>query len=243
MAARFEAVFFDFGGTLFSYRPMRRGTVGLIGRAVERLGVETDLGTAARAYGLASQRAFAEYVPRPYYLHRDVFHAAFRHFAESLGRCASPDDLDWFHEAQRVHVLEEFRLREGARETIAALREHGLHVGIVSNIDDDYLVPMLERCGLASAIDAWTSSEQAASCKPQPGIYEVALGKAGASPQQVLFVGDSREQDIAGARALGMTTALIVEPDSPPPGAGALPGADPDHEIGALAELLPLARA
>ncbi len=243
MAERWQAVFFDFGGTLFSYRPMRRGTALLIGRAVERLGVDADLGSAARAYGLASQRAFAEYVPRPYYLHRDIFHAAFRHFAEAFGRRASPADLDWFHEAQRVHVLEEFRLREGARETIADLRARGLHVGIVSNIDDDYLVPMLERCGLAGEVDAWTSSEEAASCKPAPGIYQVALAKAGASAEAVLFVGDSREQDIAGARALGMATALIVEPDSPPPGAGALPAAEPDHEIRALPDLLALARA
>jgi HAD superfamily hydrolase (TIGR01509 family) len=236
-----QAVFLDFGGTLFSYRPMRRSTAALIARAVERLGVEADLGAAARAYGAASQRAFAEYVARPYYLHRDVFHAAFRNFAEALGTSATPADLDWFHEAQRVLVLEEFRLREGARETIGALRARGLHVGIVSNIDDDYLLPMLARCGLAEELDAWTSSEQAASCKPSPGIYQVALEKAGAAPEQVLFVGDSREQDIAGARALGMTTALIVEPDSPPPGSGTLPSAEPHHEIESLSELLTLA--
>jgi HAD superfamily hydrolase (TIGR01509 family) len=242
MAARFRAVFFDFGGTLWSYAPIRRGTVSLIERSVERLGVEADLGTAARAFGLASRRAFAEYVPRPYYLHRDVFHATFQKFAEELGRRASPADLDWFHEAQRRAVLEEFRLREGARETLASLREQGLHVGIVSNIDDDWLLPMLERCGLERELDAWTSSEEAASCKPAPGIYEVALAKAAAKPAEVLFVGDSREQDIAGARALGMATALIVEPETPPPGAGALPGAEPDYLIGALPELLALAR-
>jgi HAD superfamily hydrolase (TIGR01509 family) len=240
---RHRAVFFDFGGTLFSYRPMRRGTVELIQLAVERLGVEADLGTAARAYGLASQRAFSEFVPRPYYLHRDVFHSAFRNFAEGFGRSASAADLDWFHEAQRVQVLEQFRLREGARETIAELRGRGLHVGIVSNIDDDYLVPMLERCGLAADLDAWTSSEEAASCKPSAGIYRIALQKAGAKAEDVLFVGDSREQDIAGARALGMATALIVEPDSPPPGAGALPAAEPDHESTARPELLALARS
>jgi putative hydrolase of the HAD superfamily len=99
---------------------------------------------------------------------------------------------------------------------------------------------MLERCGLAGCVDAWTSSEEAASCKPSPGIYHTALQKASVKAEDVLFVGDSREQDIAGARALGMTTALIVEPDGTPPGAGALPAAEPHHEIQALPELLAL---
>jgi HAD superfamily hydrolase (TIGR01509 family) len=239
---RHRAVFFDFGGTLFSYRPMRRSTVRLIGEAVQRLGIDVDLGVAARAYGGASQRAFAEHLPRPYFLHRDVFHAAFGHFAAQFEREASRELLDWFHEAQRRQVLEEFRLREGARDVVSTLRSSGLHVGIVSNIDDDYLEPMLARCGLDALVDAWTSSEQAASCKPDPGIYRVALAKAGVDPADVLFVGDSREQDIAGARALGMETALIVEPDAPPPGAGALPAAEPHHTIAELGELLAIAR-
>ncbi len=237
-----RAVFFDFGGTLFSYRPMRRSTVGLIAEAVRRLGIEADLGAAARAYGGASQAAFAEFVPRSYYLHREVFNAASRRFASQLGREATPEFLDWFHERQRRQVLEEFRLRDGALDLVAKLRAAGLHVGIVSNIDDDYLLPMLERCGLSRELDAWTSSEEAGSCKPDPGIYRVALDKARVGPEDVLFVGDSREQDIAGARALGMETALIVEADAPPPGAGALPAADPHHTIAELGELLAIAR-
>lgn len=235
-------MFFDFGGTLFSYRPMRRSTVRLVGEAVQRLGIDADLGVAARAYGGASQRAFAEYLPRPYFLHRDVFHSAFRSFAAQFEREATPALLDWFHEAQRVQVLEEFRLREGALELVTRLRASGLHVGIVSNIDDDYLLPMLERCGLARELDAWTSSEEAGSCKPDPGIYKSALAKAGVAAVDVLFVGDSREQDIAGARALGMETALIVEPDAPPPGAGALPAVEPHHTIAELDELDAIAR-
>lgn len=237
-----KAVFLDFGGTLFSYRDMRRGTFGLVGRCLERLGVEADLRAAARAWGLASQAAFAEFVTRPYYLHRHVFQAAFRRFASELGVEPRPGDLDWCHEEQRRQVLEDFRLKEGCLETIAALRAAGLHVAIVSNIDDDYLLPMLERCGLAPLLDAWTSSEEAGSCKPDPGIYRVALHKAGVEPGDVLFLGDSREQDIAGARALGMRTVLIVEDGAPAPGAGVGHAAEPHHEIRELGALLPLVR-
>lgn len=238
-----RAVFLDFGGTLFSYRGMRSGTRALIGRMLERLGVEADLRTAGRAYGRANRAAFLEFTDRPFYLHRDLFYTAFRGFARSLGVEASAADLDWLYDAQRRQVLEEFQLKPGCDELVDALRRERVHVAIVSNIDDDYLLPMLERCGLSRKLDAWTSSEEARSCKPDAGIFRVALEKARVAPEQVLFVGDSREHDIAGARALGMQTVLIVEEGSPPPGARALPTAEPHREIGALEELTALLRA
>jgi HAD superfamily hydrolase (TIGR01509 family) len=236
-----EAVLLDFGGTLFSYRDMRAGTLVLLREAVERLGLEPDLRAAGLAYRDASRAAFGSYVPRPYYLHRDVFEDTFRRFAENLGERGDPDWVEWFYGALRGQVLEQFALRAGCLVTIEALRGRGLHVAVVSNIDDDWLLPMLERSGLDSLLDAWTSSEEARSCKPHAAIYRHALDKAGASPGAVLFAGDSREQDIAGARALGMQTALLVEEGTEPPGEGALAAADPHHRIRELPELLAIA--
>jgi putative hydrolase of the HAD superfamily len=114
-------------------------------------------------------------------------------------------------------------------------------VGVVSNIDDDYLDPMIERADLAELLHDWTSSEEARSCKPHDAIYRLACAKAGVDPERVLFVGDSPEQDVAGARALGMVTALIREEGAPPPGSGVGARAEPHHEIVKLAEVLPLA--
>ena len=123
-----------------------------------------------------------------------------------------------------------------------ALRERGHYVSIVSNIDDDYLLPLVERWQLDKLLDDWTSSEEARSCKPAPGFFRYALEKARCEAAEVLFVGDSPTHDIAGARALGMTTALISEKGQSPPGQfGEVPEAH--HEIEALAELLPIVRA
>ncbi len=235
-----KAVFLDFGGTLFSYRDMRSSTAGLLSSMLARLGVEAELRTAGRAYAKAQQAAFREFAARRFYLHRDLFHEAFQSFARSLGTEASSADLEWCHAAQRRQVLEGFRLRDGCDELIDALRRDGVHSAIVSNIDNDYLLPMLERCGLAEKLDAWTSSEEARSCKPDAAIFELALRKAGVAPEEVWFVGDSREHDVAGARALGMHTVLIVEEGSVAFGAGSLPMAEPHREIGQLAELIPL---
>ncbi len=93
-------------------------------------------------------------------------------------------------------------LRPDCLETLAALRRSSIHVQIVSNIDDEQFEPMLERLDLFRVIDAWTSSEQADSCKPDPAIYRLAITKAGVEPEQALFVGDSIRHDVEGpARA------------------------------------------
>ena len=242
MTDRFQAALFDFGGTLFSYRRVGAEAIDLIRRGAERLGVESELATLGKAYREASRAAYEAFGRRPFYLHRDLFQDTFRRFAAQLGTSATPELLDWYYEEQRVLLLEGFELREGCVEILQSLRDQGLHVGVVSNIDDDYLVPMLERAGLAHVLDAWTSSEEAASCKPDPGIFQHALRKADACPEDVLFVGDSREHDVAGARRLGMTTVLIQEAGATAPGAGVGEAGEPHHVIESLAEVVPILR-
>ncbi len=233
-------VFFDFGGTLFSYAALGRQAFDTVHRAAARLGIEADPAELLAAYGRCSAESWARFADRPYYLHRELFQDGMRRWAEDLG--AEPDAafLDWFHEQQRQALLERFSLREGCIETLRGLRERGLRLSIVSNIDDDYLHPMLERAGLDLLLDHWSSSEEAGSCKPDPGFFRYACGKAGCAPQDVLFVGDSREHDVAGARPLGMTTVLIPEAGATPPGAGTGAAGDPHHVISSLPELLEL---
>jgi HAD superfamily hydrolase (TIGR01509 family) len=237
-----RALLLDFGGTLFSYSRMNGPTVRLLLRAVERLGVEADAREAIVAYRSGSREAWAEYLPRSFYLHRDLFRETFRRFAEHLGGEPTGEFLDWFHEEQRDLAVEHLELRDGCVETLSQIKAAGIHVAIVSNIDEDYLEPMLERAGIAELIDARTSSEEARSCKPDPAIFHHALEKADARAEEAVFVGDSPEADVLGARKVGMTTVLILDEDAPPPGAGAGPSAEPDHEIRELTELIPIVR-
>ena len=76
---------------------------------------------------------------------------------------------------------------------------------------------------------------------PTPAIRIVRKSDvAGCGYSEVLFVGDSREHDIVGARGVGMTSVLIVEPGVQAPTGESLPTADPHHEIHELAELIAL---
>jgi putative hydrolase of the HAD superfamily len=109
-------------------------------------------------------------------------------------------------------------------------------VQIVSNIDDEQFLPMLERLDLFRVIDAWTSSDQAGSCKPDPAIYRLAVAKAGVAPEDALFVGDSIGHDVEGPTVLGIRTAWLAPRDGADPGS-----ARPDSVITALADVLDLA--
>ena len=45
--------------------------------------------------------------------------------------------------------------------------------------------------------------------KPDPSIFEAALDLLGVAANEVAMVGDSPEDDVAGARALGMRALLL----------------------------------
>jgi FMN phosphatase YigB (HAD superfamily) len=101
---------------------------------------------------------------------------------------------------------------------------------------------MLEKAGLVEHLDAWTSSEEARSCKPDSEIFHYSLRKARVPAAESLFIGDTPEADVLGARRLGMRTVLIQEPGVESPGSGAGASADPHHRVLGLAERLPIAR-
>ena len=241
MPLRARAVFFDFGGTLFSYAELAKTSFReMLGQVVVRLGAAASLKEVGRAYNQANVESFLEFNRKPYYLHRDLFEDTFRRLALALGAEPERDFLDWCCDAQRSMFFEGCTLRPGCLETLTTLRDAGVHVAIVSNIDDDYLLPMVERVGLDRVLDAWTSSEEAESCKPDSAIFDCAMQKAGVRAEQAFFVGDSPVHDIGGARRAGMQTVLIREPGQQPPGAGGGGDVAAHYVIEELAELLPI---
>lgn len=238
MATNYHTILFDFGGTLFSYGKLRGPLGETIGAAASRLNSGKSRREVGRAYGVASARAWKESANLSYYDHKDMMIESYRLFARELGKEASDDFLAQMYEEVRIATVENFELREDCLSTLDAMRKRGLGVAIVSNIDDDYLDPMVERCGIGPYLDRWTSSEGAQSCKPDPGFFLHCAGLAECEPGQVLYVGDSPFHDVKGARGVGMSTALIVEEGVTAPGQGDGKVPEPDFTIQHLTELL-----
>lgn len=86
---------------------------------------------------------------------------------------------------------------------LAALREQGLKLGVVSNWDHR-LPKVLEELGLAPLLDAIVYSAAVGAEKPDRRIFLYALGELGVEPGEALHVGDGRLEDVEGAVAAGM---------------------------------------
>ena len=73
--------------------------------------------------------------------------------------------------------------------------------------------PRASHFGLLSANDlsfpVVISSESARCYKPNPDIFFSAFEALGADPDQTLYVGDSQEDDIVGARRAGISVAWL----------------------------------
>jgi len=115
---------------------------------------------------------------------------------------------------------ENFELYEDTLPVLAALREHGLKIGLVSNTSRD-LDAFVRHFSLD--VDAWISSRVHGKVKPSPTIFRAALELLDVVPGAAVMVGDSPLDDIEGARALGMRAYLIDREARFPDRADALP--------------------
>ena len=101
---------------------------------------------------------------------------------------------------------ENFALYEDAMPVLDVLRGHGIKIGLVTNgqrdLDEFVVHHRLD-------VDAKVGSKAHGRIKPDPSIFLVALEQLGASPDETVMVGDSYEDDIEGARALGMRAILL----------------------------------
>ena len=242
---RTRAVLFDFGGTLVQGEGIEKAVGVTLAHFAERYGLDRTPDELLRAVRATVPQAMRAYTAQPFYLFRDVFKDIFRRayqtFGVALSDVQTAEMYAYFMERMGTAMPQ---LIEGARETLAALRERGLVTGIVSNSDEEHLPPVLVRTGLNEAVDFAFSSEAAGSCKPDPGIFREALRRAGCAAEEALFVGDQPEQDIAGANRAGLRSVLYAGPGA------ALAGhierenlagdARPQHTITRLTDVLAL---
>ena len=135
-----------------------------------------------------------------------------RELLEGFGVEVDDGALDQFLAAE--HAAWEPARQMGAQThaLLDSLRDRGLATGLVSNAFDPgwLLHEDLARMGLAERLDAAVFSSEIGKRKPHPDIFEAVLSRLGVAPEETLFVGDRRYEDVRGAKELGMTTVLAL---------------------------------
>lgn len=98
----------------------------------------------------------------------------------------------------------------GIVETVIALSEAGVRLGIVSSaVYHPFLLWALERFGLEQRFAIVTTSASAGYYKSRPEIFWQTLDRLRASPRHSLHVGDSARFDVGGAHRAGMRTVWL----------------------------------
>ena len=107
-------------------------------------------------------------------------------------------------------ALDEATPMPGAVETVAALSERGVALGIVSSaVHHPFLEWTLDRFGLGDTFAVVTTSASSGYYKSRPEIYWQTLHRLGKVPAASVHVGDSLRFDVGGAQRAGMRTVLI----------------------------------
>jgi phosphoglycolate phosphatase len=128
-------------------------------------------------------------------------------------------------------------LLPGVADTLVALHQVGLRLGVCSNKPRPFTVELLDYLAVAGLFDAVVGPEDAARLKPAPDMLWTALARLGVAPAEALYVGDM-SVDVATARAAGV--AVWVVPTGSEDEA-ALIAARPDRLLKEFHELASLA--
>ena len=134
------------------------------------------------------------------------------------------------------NFVERLALDQAAEELLASLERLGIPYGIVTN-GTDRQWRKLEQLGLIERAGCHYVSDTFGSSKPEAAIFKAAAQHLGASPGEVLFVGDNPIDDIVGAHRAGMKTAWLHR-DKPWPDDRSHP--TPDYTIDTIAQVLNL---
>jgi putative hydrolase of the HAD superfamily len=105
--------------------------------------------------------------------------------------------------------------REGALETLGELRRRGLRLGLISVCSEDVCL-VWDETPFAGRFDATVFSAACGLMKPDPQIYLRACAELGVEPGECLYVGDGANDELSGARRVGMRPVLIQGPEERP---------------------------
>jgi HAD superfamily hydrolase (TIGR01549 family) len=205
---RLQAVLFDVDFTLAKPGP------DLGPEGYRRLGERYGLGLDPSRYEEARASASESLERHPELVHDDEIWIAFTERiiqgmgGEAVGahECAVEMTSAWERH-------ENFDLYEDTLPVLDELRRHGLKLALVSNTGRD-LDEFVRHHRLD--VDAALGSRAHGWTKPHETIFRAVLDLLEVEPEAAAMVGDSIEDDVEGARVLGMRAILLDREDRYP---------------------------
>ena len=122
--------------------------------------------------------------------------------------------------------------KAGFRQILHDVHSREMSTGLITNGKSKSQDAKIDLLDIRALLDVIVISEAVDCWKPDPGIFQIAMDKAGTTPEETWFVGDNPIADVKGARDLAITAVWITGshdwPESEPP---------PTYEIDELEQL------
>ncbi|MBS7646959.1 HAD family hydrolase [Candidatus Bathyarchaeota archaeon] len=208
--SKVKAVIFDFIGTLINVRGynLEVSKVKLY-KAIVNAGFKVNSKDFLDAY----TRAHEKYRVIRYQKLVEVTNAIWISEAlNTLGFATNPDDgrikaaVNIFFE----DYVNSFRLRKCAKKVLQVLSEN-YKLGLISNFTyAPVIYAGLTKVGINKFFNTVLVSDAVGWRKPHAKIFEEALKKLGVTAGETLYIGDSPDEDIKGAKQLGMKTIFVA---------------------------------
>jgi putative hydrolase of the HAD superfamily len=222
----FKVVTFDADGTLWDFQRVMREALVL---ALDALRSHAPFQTERLAIGdlMRIRDQVAAEVGMRGATHEQIRLASFERTLEELGT-PDPDLARRVYERYMQHRFEGMQLFDDVLPTLDALDAlRAYPLGIVSN-GNSYP----DRCGLPGRFRFCVFADEHGARKPDRRLFEAAVRLAGCRPDEILHVGDSLPEDVAGAQAAGLRAVWINRERHPNTTAIV-----PDFELHALTDL------
>ncbi|HEY1512333.1 MAG TPA: HAD family hydrolase [Gaiellaceae bacterium] len=172
----------------------------------ERLGARYGLTLDPAAYDDARRAALADLKRHPELDHDEEIWIRFtQRIIEGMGGVGDTYAAAREMEGAWAHA-HHFELYEDAIPTLDALRDRGLKLGLLSNSARD-LDEFVGHHGLT--VDAVLTSRSHGKTKPHEAIFRRMLELLDVAAGEAVMVGDTIEDDVEGATAVGMRAVLV----------------------------------
>ena len=109
-------------------------------------------------------------------------------------------------------LFKKIRLFKNVKETLVSLKNSCFKMGLLSDFPPETKIKYL---GIDDIWDTVLCSEICGAIKPHPLSFEKLSHAMSLPCEKILYVGNSRPYDVAGAAAAGMKTAWIKNPFFP----------------------------
>lgn len=206
-----KAVFFDWFNTLAQFHPPREN---MQASACRELGIEVAEEELGRGLLIADQFYSEENVRSPLRNRSQSeqmgVYAKYERIALREAGVEISDEIA-LHITQRLGRVSpklNFILFNDALPTLELLKQRGLILGLISNIDRD-IIPFCQDLGIAPYLAFVVTSQEAGADKPHPPIFLAALEQAKVKASEAVYIGDQYNIDIVGAQGVGIKAVLI----------------------------------